>query len=119
MDNKTNLEKAIEPNGLRKFFVSRANAGDVEGLVALYEHDAVHVINDKGKVAKGHKEIRDYYTEMLNIKPIFEYGKQNPPLRNGDVALTSSRLVNGIITAEVVRLQIDNTWLWIIDQPSI
>lgn len=36
-----------------------------------------------------------------------------------DLAMTSSRLTNGSVTAEVTRLQPDNTWLWIIDQPAI
>jgi ketosteroid isomerase-like protein len=119
MDDNTYLQKAKDPNDLGKFFVIRANAGDVEGLVALYEYDAVLVINNEGKVAKGHEEIRTFYTDLLSKKPIFEKGKQRLALRNGDLALTSSRLVNGIITAEVARLQSDNTWLWIIDQPNI
>lgn len=119
MDNKTYLEKAIEPNDLGKFFVSRANSGDVEGLVALYEFDAILVIKNDGKVAKGHQEIRIFYTDLLSKKPTFEKGKQRSALRNGDLALTSSHLVNGIITAEVARQQPDNTWLWIIDEPSI
>jgi hypothetical protein len=32
---------AKDPNDLEKFFVERANAGDVEGLVALYEPNAI------------------------------------------------------------------------------
>jgi ketosteroid isomerase-like protein len=119
MDNKTYLVKAIHPNDLGKLFVSRANAGDVDGLVALYEEDAVLVINNGGKVAKGHHEIGVFYTDMLSKKPIFEMGKQKLALQNGDLALTSSRLVNGTITAEIARLQSDNTWLWIIDEPNM
>jgi hypothetical protein len=34
-------EQAREPEDLSDFFIERANAGDVEGLVALYEPDAV------------------------------------------------------------------------------
>ena len=33
-------EPAKEPNDLERFFVERVNAGDVEGLVALYESNA-------------------------------------------------------------------------------
>jgi hypothetical protein len=36
---------------------------------------------------------------------------------NGDVALTSTRLPNGVVTAEIARRQ--RTWLWVIDQPAI
>ena len=35
------------------------------------------------------------------------------------VALTSTHLPNGIVTAEVARKQIDGTWLWGIDHRSI
>jgi hypothetical protein len=119
MEDKIYLGKAIDPNDLGIFFVSRANAGDVDGLVALYEQDAVLVINKEGKIAKGHQEIGVFYANMLRKKPIFEKGKQKLALRNGDLALTSSRLVNGTITAEVARLQPDNTWLWIIDEPNM
>src|ERR1700728_1444070 len=34
-------ERAVRPEDLGRFFVDRANAGDLEGLVALYEPDAV------------------------------------------------------------------------------
>jgi hypothetical protein len=34
-------EAALDPEDLPGFFVARANAGDVEGLVALYEPDTV------------------------------------------------------------------------------
>jgi len=41
MDNYSNWEPALDPQDLARFFVLRANAGDIEGLVALYESDAV------------------------------------------------------------------------------
>ena len=34
-------EHAAKPEELSRFFLERANTGDVEGLVALYQHDAV------------------------------------------------------------------------------
>ena len=33
--------KAMQPEDLARLFVERANAGDAEGLAALYEPDAV------------------------------------------------------------------------------
>ena len=33
--------RALEPEDLDRLFLRRANAGDVDGLVALYEPDAV------------------------------------------------------------------------------
>ncbi len=37
----------------------------------------------------------------------------------GDLALTSTRLPDGTVTAEIARRQSDGTWLWVIDQFSI
>ena len=34
-------EPAAQPEDLGRYFLERANAGDVEGLVALYEPEAV------------------------------------------------------------------------------
>ena len=49
----------------------------------------------------------------------FQEGVQRPALRRSDLALTSSRLVNGQVAVEVARQQPDGTWLWAIDQPAI
>jgi ketosteroid isomerase-like protein len=106
---------AKDPNDLEKFFVARANAGDVEGLVALYEPNAI-VTDGWGRVATGHQEIRDYLAEFLAKAPRLTPSTQAPALCCGDLALTSSRLNNGEVTAEVARRQPDGSWLWAIDQ---
>ena len=106
---------AVEPNDLEKFFVERANAGDLEGLVALYEPNAV-VASADGKVARGLGEIRQFFVRFLADRPHLDPSLQAPALRSGDLALTSSRLSNGEITAEVARRQPDGNWLWLVDQ---
>jgi ketosteroid isomerase-like protein len=111
-------EQAINPEDLAKFFVPRANAGDVEGLVALYADDAVLSIGE-GKVAVGSEAIRAFYTQLLAGRPQFKSGEQRPTIPHGNIALTSSRLTNGLVTAEVAHQQPDGTWLWIIDQPAL
>ncbi len=118
MDNRKNYQAALIPEDLARFFVLRANAGDVEGLVALYEPDAV-LAGPEGQIASGAESIRRFFTALLADRPQFTPGKQRPALRNGDLALTSSLLVNGNVTAEVARRQPDGTWLWVIDQPTI
>jgi ketosteroid isomerase-like protein len=90
----------------------------VEGLVALYEPDAVVAIGN-GEVAIGHEAIRAFYTALLANGIQFQAGDQRPALRRGDLALTSTRLPNGTVTAEVARQQPDGTWRWAIDQPVI
>lgn len=109
---------ARAPEELGEFFIQRANGGDVDGLVALYEADAVLVL-PSGQLATGHDEIRKAYTDLLADRPAFISGGQRPPVRNGDLALTSTRLPDGGTTAEVARRQPDGTWLWAIDHPSL
>ncbi|MGB6174768.1 MAG: hypothetical protein WBF43_00155 [Methylocella sp.] len=111
-------EFALDPQDLARLLVSRANAGDVEGMVALYEPDAALACGD-GRIAVGADAIRKFYTGFLAAGPTFDLGEQRPAMLRGNLALTSTRLPNGIVTAEVARKQSDGTWLWAIDQPSI
>lgn len=108
-------EPANEPNDLERFFVERANAGDVEGLVSLYEPNAMIVDGDT-VVAVGLDEIRAFFVRFLAHRPQIDPSSQAPALCNGDIALTSSRLSNGEVTAEIARRQADGRWLWVIDQ---
>ena len=108
-------EPAEEPNDLEKFFVERANAGDFEGLVALYESNATLDSGD-GEVVVGHKQIRDFLVRFLADRPKLAPSIQAPALCSGDLALTSSRLENGDVTAEIARRQPDGHWLWAVDQ---
>jgi ketosteroid isomerase-like protein len=108
-------EPATDPNDLERFFVKRANAGDVEGLVALYEGNAI-LVNGDGEVAMGLDEIREFFVRFLASRPTLDPSVQAAALCSGDLALTSSRLSNGDITAEVARRQADGSWLWVVDQ---
>jgi hypothetical protein len=49
----------------------------------------------------------------------FQRGEQRAAIINGDLALTSTRLPDGTVTAEIARRQSDGTWLWAIDKFSI
>jgi ketosteroid isomerase-like protein len=118
MDGNGQLAGATRPEELGRFFVERANAGDVEGLVALYESDAVLALPDGG-TAIGSQQIRQFYRQLLADRPTFAPGELRPALRNGDHALTSTRLNGGGVTVEVARRQPDGTWLWTLDQPNI
>jgi ketosteroid isomerase-like protein len=109
---------ARDPDDLARFFVERANAGDLEGLVALYEPDAVLAVMGEAP-AVGHDAIRAVYTRMLQKIDRFPPAVAAPTLRQGDLALTSSRLRNGAVTAEVARRRPDGSWRWILDQPAI
>ena len=36
----------------------------------------------------------------------------------GDIALTSAHLGPDMVTAKIARRQMDDTWLWVIDNPN-
>jgi len=109
-------ERALAPEDLDRLFLERANAGDVDGVVALYEADAVFAFAP-GQVAVGREAIRRVYSELLVRPPVFT-GVIQPVIRNGDIAVTSTTRA-GNATVEVARRQPDGTWLWLIDQPNV
>ncbi len=111
-------EPAVQPNDLGRFFLDRANAGDVEGLVALYEPGAVLAV-PPGGLATGHEQIREVYARLLADRPSSGSAGQPPAILNGDLALTSTRLPGGGATVEVARRQADGTRRWVIDQPAL
>jgi len=110
-------EKALQPGDLSRLLTERANAADLDGIVALYEPDAMLAF-PPGQVTTGHHAIRVLYEGMLSRKSTFPAGTQRPAIRNGDLALTSTQLP-GQVTVEVARRQPDGTWLWSIDQPNL
>jgi ketosteroid isomerase-like protein len=118
MSGNGERERAAQPNDLGRLFLERANAGDVDGLVALYEPDAVLAF-PPGQVTTGSQAIRQVYQRLLADRPTFTAGEQQPALCFGDLALTSTRLVGGGATVEVARRQPDRMWLWVIDQPNV
>jgi ketosteroid isomerase-like protein len=109
---------AAQPDDLGGYFVERANAGDLEGLMALYEPDAVLTF-PPGNLAMGHDAIRAVYREFLAGRPTLTRGEQQPTLISGDLALTSTRLPSGGITVEVARRQPNGSWRWVIDRFNI
>lgn len=77
--------KASQPEDLGRLFVARANAGDIQGLVALYESLAVLALPD-GFLATGHDAIAIAYKQLLSTGRLFVSESQRPALRIGDLA---------------------------------
>jgi len=108
----------MQPEDLSRLVVDRLNAGDVDGLVALYEPGAVLALPD-GQVSSGSEEIRRTYERLVADRPTVAPGTQRPTLRSEDLALTSSLLADGVVTVEVAHRQADGTWLWVLDKPNV
>ena len=111
------------PGDIHPAVQARFNAGDVEGLVALYEPEAV-MIGPEGEEVTGLDAVRANWEGLLAM------GGTNMALttvyciQQGDLALLRNDYtvdfggepVTGS-TAEVVRRQPDGTWLYAIDNP--
>ena len=123
MSDPTRREPVTDPQDLERLLVVRENAGDVDGMTALFEPDAVIELND-GRLLRGKAAIHAFFTELqvTGIGPEgrrFKLGEQRPALISGDLALTSTRSIDGDITSEVARRQDDETWLWVLDRWSV
>lgn len=118
MAAKPSHSPARDPQDLERFLIARQHVGDVEGMVALFEADAV-IDSSDGRLTRGREAIRAFYAEVVANGRKWEFGEQRPALICGDLALTSTRLSDGSITSEVARRQSDGTWLWVIDRYSV
>jgi len=110
--------KPLDPQEVARELVSRQLAGDADGMAVLYEETAILDIGG-GKIARGRAEIVAFYRSLIAAGVKFELGVQRPALVNGEIAITSTRLSDGTVTAEIARRQPDGTWLFAADQPAI
>ena len=117
MNDLTTREPVYDPQDLERLLVSRQNAGDVDGMTALFEPDAV--IDYSGRLVRGREAIHHLHAELVATGRKFALGEQRPALICGDLAMTSTRLSDGDVTTEVARRQADGTWLWVIDRYSV
>lgn len=118
MSEQANRGLAYDPQDLEPLLVSRQNVGDVDGMAALYEPQAL-LDDGRGRLLQGREAIRKFFRELVRMGRKFQMGEQRKAMVSGDLALTSTRLPDGLVTAEVARRQSDGTWLWVIDQFSI
>jgi ketosteroid isomerase-like protein len=118
MSGQTNRRLAYDPQDFERLLVSRENVGDVDGMAALYEPQALLDCGG-GRLMHGREAIRNLFGELVATGRKFEMGEQRAAMVSGDLALTSTCVPDGTITAEIARRQSDGTWLCVIDQFSI
>jgi ketosteroid isomerase-like protein len=115
----SSTETARAPEDLTRLFVERSNAGDAEGVAALYEEDAV-VAFPPGSSTKGRAAIAALWASVLADRPHFEPEEPLPTIMSGDLALTSTVRKDGAgVRVQVVRRQPDGTWLRVLDHPEL
>ena len=81
-------ERAAEPEDLARLFVERANAGDADGLAALYEPDAVLAFARSGD-RRPRRHPRHLRAADRKGVPV-ELEEALPTIRQGDLALTAT-----------------------------
>lgn len=118
MSTTSEREPAAEPEDLARLVVERFQAGDAEGLAALYEPDAV-LGYPAGQATVGREAIRAVYEELIKAGIPFQLEEALVTLRIGDLALTATRLADGAaFRSQVARRQLDGSWLRILDRPE-
>lgn len=112
------VKQAQDPQDLERLLVSRQRQGNVNGMVDLYEAGAI-LDHGSGSLAIGKTAIRKVFMDLVATGDKFDLGTQQAAIVCGDLALTSTRLSDGTVTAEISRRQSEGTWLWVIDRFSV
>ena len=120
---------ARTPEEVDRQFGERVNAGDVDGIVALYEKGATLLTQDAGPLI-GHQAIREYLGPLMTMKAKIRMGVQKV-VQVGDIAaiyndwhLTATtpdgqKMEMSGKATEIVRRQPDGTWLFVLDDPNM
>jgi ketosteroid isomerase-like protein len=113
-----NRPGAQRPEDLTRLFVERTNAADIDGMLDLYEPDAVMAF-PPGQLTVGHEAIRALFEQMVAARPGFQPEDPLQTLAVGDIALTATRARDEAgARAQVARRQPDGTWKRVLDRPD-
>ncbi len=114
---------ARKPTELGELFVSRFAAGDLPGLVALFEADAL--MPTSYGTATGTDRIHEMLKGYIDSGSRLRF-KRAIAFESGDVALIQNEWTMQLeggkelsgVTAEVARRQPDGTWKYLINSPD-
>jgi ketosteroid isomerase-like protein len=116
---------AATPEQIHRVFEDTFNAGDIDGLMQLYEANAA-LIAEPGGVAHGSEQVRAALQGFLALKGRITLDTKLT-FTVGDLAYLSNTwslsgtgpdgnpVTLGATTAEVARRQADGTWRYVID----
>src|SRR5690606_20832269 len=113
-------KQATDADEVTRLVAERLNAGDVDGILELYEADAVLAYPPESPTM-GVEAIRAIYQAMAEQNVQFSTEeKQLPTIYFEDLALTSTVAADGTgMRVQVLRKQDDGTWKRIIDRPEV
>jgi len=116
-----------DPAHIHTLFMDAFNAADIDSLVALYEPNAILVVN--GQPVAGQEMIRKAYESFLARRPRIALKTRSAVMFNDSLAVLHGDWIRepsptdetGITTrglsTEVVRRQADGSWRFVIDNP--
>ena len=91
MTDEPERPPARDPQDLERLLIARQWVGDIDGMVALFEPDAIMDTGEK-ELTRGRDAIRALFANISATGRKFQRGEQRPAAINGDLALTSTRL---------------------------
>jgi len=121
-------ETATSPEHLMQLFAERVGEADIDGVMALYDPDAVFQ-PQAGVLLEGAEQIRAGLSEFMALSPKITFEGVTDVAISGDIALVSnnwamtgvapdgSEVTDHGLSADVVRRKADGSWLVLIDQP--
>lgn len=110
--------RAERPEDITRLIVERMNAGDAEGVAALYAPDAVMAF-PPGETTTGREAIQAVYAQMIEKGVHFQPEEPLPTLRLGDLALTATPAGDKAgARAQVARREPDGSWVRVLDRPD-
>jgi uncharacterized protein (TIGR02246 family) len=116
------MTRNITAQQLHSTFEEAFNRQDLDGLVAMYEPDAVMVQPD-GSLAIGLDAIRQHFLGVLatngrmTVHTRYAVEAANTTLMSCEWTLTAGDETKSAVTAEVARRQPNGGWLYFIDHP--
>jgi len=120
---------AQTPADLDRLFGERVNAGDIDGVLALYESDATLIRQDR-TAATGTAAIREELVKLVALRPQMTLnvirvvpGGEWISVVYDDWTLkgidpSGNRVEFGGHASETVRRQHDGTWRFVVDDPD-
>ncbi|MBZ5508404.1 MAG: SgcJ/EcaC family oxidoreductase [Acidobacteriia bacterium] len=115
------------PAHIHVLFLDAFNTGDIDSLIALYESNAVLIVN--GQPVTGQQQIRTAYESFLARRPRMALTTRSVAVFDNSLAVLhgdwvlepapgdeTGNTTQGLST-EVVRRQPDGSWRFVIDNP--
>ena len=121
------MSNKMTPGDLLNSVAEGINAGDLDSLMTLYEADACFA-SQPGQLAKSPESVRQSLRSFIDLKGKLDL-KVKRVLQASDLALVTTEWsfsgtgpdgspVNmAAKSADVLRLQTDGTWCFVIDNP--